>query len=114
MPDNRESVEAAGGTVSSGRNRIVESSVGPGGLPPQSPRGRRIRVAVVFGGRGPEHAISCLGGGNVLRVIDRDRYEVIPIGSTTEGAGLRGTDDPGRLAIAYAELPASESIPEPD
>src|SRR5258707_10395547 len=114
MPDNRESVEAAGGTVSSGRNRIVESTVGPGGLPTQSPRGRRIRVAVVFGGRGPEHAISCLGGGNVLRVIDRDRYEVIPIGITTEGAWLQVTDDPAKLAIADGELPTVESVAKPD
>jgi len=92
----------------------VESSVGPGGLPPQSPRGRRIRVAVVFGGRGPEHAISCLGGGNVLRVIDRDRYEVIPIGITTEGAWLQVTDDPAKLAIADGELPTVESVAKPD
>ncbi len=92
----------------------MESSVGPGGLPPQSPRGRRIRVAVVFGGRGPEHAISCLGGGNVLRVIDRDRYEVIPIGITTEGAWLQVTDDPAKLAIADGELPTVESVAKPD
>jgi len=92
----------------------VESSVGPGGLPPQSPRGRRVRVAVVFGGRGPEHAISCLGGGNVLRVIDRDRYEVIPIGITTEGAWLQVTDDPAKLAIADGELPTVESVAKPD
>ncbi len=92
----------------------MESSAGPGGLPPQSPRGRRIRVAVVFGGRGPEHAISCLGGGNVLRVIDRDRYEVIPIGITTEGAWLQVTDDPAKLAIADGELPTVESVAKPD
>ena len=92
----------------------MESSVGPGGLPPQSPRGRRVRVAVVFGGRGPEHAISCLGGGNVLRVIDRDRYEVIPIGITTEGAWLQVTDDPAKLAIADGELPTVESVAKPD
>jgi len=92
----------------------VESSAGPGGVPPQSPRGRRIRVAVVFGGRGPEHAISCLGGGNVLRVIDRDRYEVIPIGITTEGAWLQVTDDPAKLAIADGELPTVESVAKPD
>jgi len=92
----------------------VESTVGPGGLPTQSPRGRRIRVAVVFGGRGPEHAISCLGGGNVLRVIDRDRYEVIPIGITTEGAWLQVTDDPAKLAIADGELPTVESVAKPD
>jgi len=75
---------------------------------------RRIRVAVVFGGRGPEHAISCLGGGNVLRVIDRERYEVIPIGITTEGTWLQVTDDPAKLAIADGELPTVESVAKPD
>jgi len=76
--------------------------------------GRKIRVAVVFGGRGPEHAISCLGGGNVLRTIDRTRYEVIPIGITTEGAWLEVTDDPAKLAIAGGELPTVDSVAKPD
>ncbi len=75
---------------------------------------RRIRVAVVFGGRGPEHAISCLGGGNVLRAIDRDKYEVIPIGITTEGTWLEVTDDPAKLAIAGGELPTVDSVAKPD
>jgi len=77
-------------------------------------QGRRIKVAVVFGGRGPEHPISCLGGGNVLRVIDRDRYEVIPIGITTEGAWLEVVDDPSKLAITSGELPTVESVAKPD
>jgi D-alanine-D-alanine ligase len=34
---------------------------------------RKIRVAVVFGGRGPEHPVSCMGGGNMLASIDRSR-----------------------------------------
>ena len=76
--------------------------------------GRKIRVAVVFGGRGPEHAISCLGGGNVLRVIDRDRYEVIPIGITAEGTWLQVADDPSRLAITDGELPTVASVAKPD
>ena len=75
---------------------------------------RRIRVAVIFGGRGPEHAISCLGGGNVLRVIDRDRYEVIPIGITTEGTWLQVADEPEKLAIAGGELPSVASVAKPD
>jgi D-alanine-D-alanine ligase len=75
---------------------------------------RRIRVAVIFGGRGPEHAISCLGGGNVLRVIDRDRYEVIPIGITTDGSWLEVSDDPGKLAITEGELPSVDSVAKPD
>ncbi|HKR68120.1 MAG TPA: D-alanine--D-alanine ligase family protein [Streptosporangiaceae bacterium] len=77
-------------------------------------QGRRIKVAVVFGGRGPEHPVSCLGGGNVLRVIDRDRYEVIPIGITTEGAWLEVADDPSKLAITSGELPTVESVAKPD
>ncbi len=85
----------------------------PAGQPPETP-GRRIRVAVVFGGRGPEHQISCLGGGNVLRVIDRTRYEVIPIGITTEGSWLEVTDDPAKLSIAGGELPTVESVAKPD
>jgi len=75
---------------------------------------RRIRVAVVFGGKGPEHAISCLGGGNVLRVIDRERYEVIPIGITTEGTWLEVTDDPAKLSISGGELPSVDSVAKPD
>jgi D-alanine-D-alanine ligase len=77
-------------------------------------RGRKIRVAVIFGGRGPEHAISCMGGGNVLKVIDRDRYEVIPIGISTEGTWLEVADDPAKLAIAGGQLPSVDSVAKPD
>jgi D-alanine-D-alanine ligase len=75
---------------------------------------RKIRVAVVFGGKGPEHAISCLGAGNVLRAIDRERYEVLPIGITTEGSWLEVPDDPAKLAISGGELPSVESVAKPD
>ena len=43
-------------------------------------QGRRVRVAVVFGGRSSEHAVSCSTAASVLRALDRDRYDVIPIG----------------------------------
>ncbi len=75
---------------------------------------RKIRVAVVFGGRGPEHAISCLGGGNVLRAIDRDKYEVVPIGITREGTWLQVSDEPAKLAITEGELPSVEAVAKPD
>ena len=75
---------------------------------------RKIRVAVVFGGRGPEHAISCLGAGNVLRVIDRDKYDVVGIGITSDGTWLEVSDDPMKLAITGRELPSVESVAKPD
>ncbi len=46
---------------------------------------RRIRVAVIFGGRSSEHGISCLTAAGVMRVIDRTRYDVVPIGITAAG-----------------------------
>jgi D-alanine-D-alanine ligase len=74
---------------------------------------RKIRVAVVFGGRGPEHSISCLGGGAILAAIDRDRYDVVPVGITRDGSWVLAVDDPGRLALAGGQLPTVESVAGP-
>jgi D-alanine-D-alanine ligase len=65
----------------------------------------RIRVAVVFGGRSSEHAISCVSAGSVLRALDRDRYDVVPIGLTTDGRWVLEADDPDRLRITDGRLP---------
>ncbi|GAA2172038.1 D-alanine--D-alanine ligase family protein [Agrococcus versicolor] len=60
----------------------------------------RIRVALLFGGRSSEHSISCATAGSVLAHIDRDRYEVVPIGITRSGALVLQDDDPEALALA--------------
>ena len=57
------------------------------------------RVAVVFGGRSSEHAISCVTAGSVLEAIDRDAYEVVPIGIATDGRWVLESGDPERLRI---------------
>jgi D-alanine-D-alanine ligase len=74
---------------------------------------RKIRVAVVFGGRGPEHPVSCMGGGNMLGAIDRSKYEVIPIGITTEGSWVQVADAPERLAVTDGQLPSVEAVAQP-
>ena len=74
---------------------------------------RKIRVAVVFGGRGPEHAISCASGGTVLACIDRDRYDVVPIGILPDGRWVLTADEPERLAITGGQLPSVEAVAEP-
>jgi D-alanine-D-alanine ligase len=66
------------------------------------------RVAVVFGGRSTEHAISCVSAGSVLAAIDRDRYDVVPIGITTHGRWVLAADEPEKLAITGGRLPAVE------
>jgi len=74
---------------------------------------RKIRVAVIFGGRGPEHAVSCMGGGNMLAAINRDKYEVVPVGITREGSWVLAADEPARLAVTEGQLPSVEAVAEP-
>src|SRR5690606_21239829 len=84
--------------------------------PPQSPRSpesRKTRVAVVFGGRSSEHTISVVTAGAVLGAIDRDKYDVLPIGITSDGRWALTADDPARMAITGRELPSVERVAEP-
>jgi len=71
--------------------------------------GRRVRVAVVFGGRSTEHAISCVSAGSVLAALDPARYEVVPVGITPKGAWVITSGDPETLSISGRELPTVEN-----
>ncbi|MBN9176196.1 MAG: D-alanine--D-alanine ligase [Microbacterium sp.] len=62
-------------------------------------------VAVLFGGRSSEHSISSATAGGVLRAIDRERFDVIPIGITRDGAYVLEDDDPGKFALDPGHLP---------
>ena len=64
-----------------------------------SGQARKPRIAVVFGGRTSEHAISCVTAGSVMQAIDPERYDVVPIGITHEGRWVLESADPERLAI---------------
>ncbi len=65
----------------------------------------RVRVAVVFGGRSTEHAISCVSAGSVLDALDRERYDVVPVGITPSGRWVLAPDDATPLAIRDGRLP---------
>ena len=71
---------------------------------PAAPRKRR--VAVVFGGRSSEHAVSCMTAAGVLRAIDRTRYDVVPVGIAPDGRWVLAPDDPAALEAHGALLPA--------
>ncbi|MEE6272968.1 D-alanine--D-alanine ligase family protein [Georgenia wangjunii] len=71
----------------------------------------RTRVAVVFGGRSGEHPISCVTAGGVLRAIDRERYDVVPIGITTEGQWVLVEDGHDLLSLEADELPHVGAAP---
>jgi len=74
---------------------------------------RKVRVAVVFGGRSAEHAVSCASAGLVLGAIDRDRYEVVPVGIARDGRWVLTSGDPARLALSSGVSPSVEAVATP-
>ena len=75
------------------------SDPSPAAVPSPAPSASDARkpcVAVLFGGRSSEHAISCVTAGSVLEAIDSDTYDVIPTGTTSYRCG----------SIAARTLPA--------
>src|ERR1700756_1848832 len=49
---------------------------------------KKIRVGVLFGGRSGEHEVSLLSAASVINAIDKNKYEVVPIGITKDGRWL--------------------------
>jgi D-alanine-D-alanine ligase len=64
----------------------------------------KLRIAVVFGGRSAEHAISCVSAGSVIGALDPDRYEIVRVGITRDGGWVLADPDQ-RLAIEGGALP---------
>src|SRR5262249_16580288 len=65
---------------------------------------KKLRVGVLFGGRSGEHEVSLLSAASVLKAINQDKYEVVPIGITKEGQWV---------SPAHAEkLLRGEDLPE--
>jgi D-alanine-D-alanine ligase len=51
---------------------------------------KRLRVGVLFGGRSGEHEVSLASAASVIRGLDPDKYEAVPIGISKEGHWLIG------------------------
>ena len=66
---------------------------------------RKIRVAVVYGGRSTEHGVSVMSAGSVLAALDPERYEVVPVGITRGGGWVLTGADPEKLQITGRTLP---------
>ncbi len=84
---------------------IPTSTIPPDSDPVPQP-GAKTRVAVVFGGRSSEHAISCVSASSVLGAIDATRFDVVPIGITPEGRWVLTSGDRAELEIHERALPA--------
>ncbi len=57
----------------------------------------RLRIAVLFGGRSAEHDVSVLSATNVMRALDPEKYDAVPIFVTREGQWLLGSFEDGTL-----------------
>ena len=53
---------------------------------------KKLRVGILFGGRSGEHEISLLSAASVFKAIDKDKFEVVPIGITKEGRWVTASD----------------------
>ena len=65
----------------------------------------RPRVAILFGGRSSEHAVSCVTAAGVMGAIDKDKYEVIPIGIAKSGQWVLASGDTSDWSLSSAALP---------
>jgi len=68
----------------------------------------KIRVLLLFGGRSSEHSISCATAAGIMGAIDRNRFELVPVGITRGGTLVPVEDDAKRWALSEGELPTVE------
>jgi D-alanine-D-alanine ligase len=58
----------------------------------------RLRIAVLFGGRSAEHDVSVLSATNVMRALEPQKYDAVPIFITREGQWFLSSFEGGALA----------------
>lgn len=52
---------------------------------------KKLRVAVIYGGKSGEHEVSLISAASVMKALDLEKYEILPIGITKEGDWKVGT-----------------------
>ena len=70
---------------------------------------KRIRLAIVYGGRSAEHQVSVVSARSVMEALDPDRFEVVPVAITRGGAWLLPARSPLELTASDGGLPEVEA-----
>ncbi|HZD01910.1 MAG TPA: D-alanine--D-alanine ligase family protein [Actinomycetes bacterium] len=70
---------------------------------------RKLRLALVFGGRSAEHAVSVSSARSVIEALDPERFEVVPVGITREGAWMLPRTSLLELSAPEGGLPEVEA-----
>jgi D-alanine-D-alanine ligase len=76
----------------------------------------RLRIGVVFGGRSGEHEVSLASATSVLAALNREKYEIVPIGIAPDGRWISSS---GALRMLKAKTslegePERFLVPEPN
>ncbi len=69
---------------------------------------KKIKVGILFGGRSAEHEVSLVSAASIIKALDKEKYEVLPIGISKEGRWLSA---PNSLQL-LKEHSSIESLPE--
>jgi D-alanine-D-alanine ligase len=77
---------------------------------------RRLRVGIIFGGRSGEHEVSLVSATSVMSALDREKYDVVPIGITPEGRWISSSQSLGMLKekAPLDREPERFLVPEPN
>jgi len=75
----------------------------------------KIRIGVIFGGRSAEHEVSLVSALSVINALDKEKYEVIPIGIAPDGRWLSAPNAVQLLKEHHpsAHLPEKILLPDP-
>ena len=67
--------------------------------------GRKVRLAILYGGRSAEHEVSVVSARSMMAAIDRTKYDVVPIAITKDGRWLLPARTPEQLESKPGALP---------
>ena len=70
------------------------------------------RIVVLYGGKADEHPISCISTAGVLKAMDTERFEPIPVGITKDGQWIVNGEDPRGWDLSGDALPEVKVTPE--
>jgi len=72
------------------------------------------RLGVIFGGRSGEHEVSLLSAQSVIRFLDQEKYDIVPIAITKEGRWFSGPDALEKMQSGIQDgLDRAFILPEP-
>ena len=74
-----------------------------------TPATGKLRIALLYGGRSAEHPVSVVSARSVMEALDPDRFDVVPIGITRQGAWLVSRTSPLELTAPSGELPVVDA-----